>query len=74
MTRTELSDALDAIRWTPDILARALLCDVSLINAWLDGNAEIPMKAGIWIKLLADHHRAFEHERPKSLKGKRYRE
>lgn len=72
MTPAELGAALQTIRWTPDILARALRCDVSLIHAWLDGNVEIPMKAGIWIRTLAEAHEAMEAERPKALRGKRY--
>lgn len=74
MTADELSDAISAIRWTPDILARALECDVSLIHAWLDGNAEIPMKTATWIKVVAEHHKAFEETKPKTVKGKRYLE
>lgn len=54
MTPAQISEALDMIRWTPDILARALECDVSLVHAWLDGNADIPMKAGVWLKVLAE--------------------
>lgn len=72
MTPVELDHALHTIRWTPDILARALECDVSLVHAWLDGNAEIPIKTGIWIKIVAEHHRALEHEKPKTVKGNRY--
>ena len=72
MTPAELDDALHIIRWTPDILARALECDVSLIHAWLDGNAEIPMKTGAWIKVLADAHRGIEEIKPKAVKGKKY--
>jgi len=72
MTPDELDDAILDIRWTPDILARALECDVSLIHAWLDGNAEIPMKTAIWIRQLAQYHRAFENIKPKTVKGKRF--
>lgn len=72
MTPAELDTALHDIRWTPDILARAFGCDVSLVHAWLDGNAEIPMKAGVWITVLAETHRGMENAKPKSLKGKRY--
>lgn len=72
MTPDDLDRALHTIRWTPDILARALECDVSLVHAWLDGNAELPMKTGAWIKIVAEHHRAFEIEKPTTVKGKRY--
>ena len=74
MTPDQLDDALHDIRWTPDILARALGCDVSLIHAWLDGNAEIPMKTGAWLTVLAEAHRSMEHMKPTTVKGKRYRE
>ncbi len=73
MTPEQLDAALQSIRWTPDILARALRCDVSLVHAWLDGNAEVPLKAGIWIRTLAEVHEAMEAERPKSLKGKHHK-
>lgn len=72
MTPAELDDALHIIRWTPDILACALECDVSLVHAWLDGNAEIPMKTGIWIKILAEAHQAFEETKPKTVRGKKF--
>lgn len=74
MSPDRLEECLATIRWTPDILARALECDVSLIHAWLDGNAEIPMKTGIWINLVAKHHEAFEATRPKTVTGKRYQD
>lgn len=73
MTAEELDRCLSIIHWTPDTLARVLECDVSLVHAWLNGEAEIPMKAGIWIKLVAEHHIAFEATKPIGLKGKRFR-
>lgn len=72
MTSDQLDAALHDILWTPDILARALECDVSLVHAWLDGNAEIPMKAGVWIKVIAEHHQAFEQTKPKGVKEKKF--
>ncbi len=72
MTPAELSTCLRIIRWTPDILADALECDISLVLAWLEGVEKIPMKVGVWLKVAADAHEAIEAERPKSLKGKRY--
>jgi len=72
MTPDQLDTALHDIRWTPDILARALECDVSLVHAWLDGNAEIPMKTGVWLKVLAEAHRGMEEMKPKTVKGKRF--
>lgn len=72
MTPDHLDAALHDIRWTPDILARALECDVSLVHAWLDGNAEIPMKTGVWLKVLAEAHRGMEEMKPKTVKGKKF--
>ncbi len=72
MTPDQLDAALRDIRWTPDILARALECDVSLVHAWLDGNSEPPMKVAVWIKVIAEHHQAFEQTKPKSVKGKKF--
>lgn len=74
MSPDRLDECLSALRWTPDILARALECDVSLVNAWLDGNVEIPMKTGTWINLVAQHHEAFEAEKPKTVRGKRFKD
>lgn len=33
---------LPIIRWSPDTLARCFDCDVSLVEAWLDGEMENP--------------------------------
>lgn len=73
MTPERLEECLSAIHWTPDTLARVLECDVSLVHAWLNDEAEIPLKAGAWIEIVAQHHEAFEATRPKGLKGKRLR-
>lgn len=72
MTPARLSECLTSIRWTPEILADALGCDVSLVNAWLDGDQEMPMKASAWMGMLATVHKAAEAEKPGSLKGKRF--
>ncbi len=72
MTPAELSSCLRIIRWTPDILADALECDISLVLAWMEAVEPVPMKVGVWLKVTADAHQALEAERPKSLKGKRF--
>lgn len=72
MTPERLDECLSLIRWSPDTLARCFGCDVSLVEAWLSGEVEIPMKAGAWIKVLAEAHEAAETLKPKSLKGKRF--
>lgn len=53
------------IRWTPDTLANALGCYVSLVHAWLDGLEEVLPKAAAWIETLA----TAESLKPVSLKG-----
>lgn len=73
MTPEQLERCLEIIHWTPDTLARVLECDVSLVHAWLNGEAEMPMKASAWIKIVADHHIAFDHTKPKGLKAKRFK-
>lgn len=73
MTPERLDECLSIIRWSPDTLARCFGCDVSLVDAWLSGEVEIPMKAGAWIKVLAESHEAAETLKPKSLKGKHRR-
>lgn len=42
-----------------------------LVNAWLNDEAEMPMKPGIWIDMVTQHHIAFNATKPKGLKGKR---
>ncbi len=74
MTPERLDECLSLIRWSPDTLARCFGCDVSLVDAWLTGEAEVPMKAGAWIEVVAQHHIAFEAEKPKGLVGKRFHE
>ncbi|QGA55895.1 hypothetical protein [Brucella sp. 2280] len=73
MTPEAIENCLSDIGWTPDILARKLGCHVSLVDSWLSGDAEIPLKAWVWIHTLASCHRAAEEGRPISLKGKRHR-
>ncbi|MEI5682524.1 hypothetical protein AAAK29_29775 [Mesorhizobium sp. CCNWLW179-1] len=72
MTPERLSECLDKIRWRPDILASALECDISLVNAWFRGEADMPFKAIVWINTLAAFHEAIDGERPKSLRGKKF--
>lgn len=73
MTPARLSECLSIIRWTPDTLAQALGCDVSIVNAWLDDLDEIPMKTGSWIETLATIHAQAEALKPVGLKGKRFK-
>jgi len=73
MTPERLEECLTILRWTSDTLARCFECDVSLIEAWLDGDAEIPPKAAAWVETVAMHMEAAETMKPKSLKGKRFK-
>ncbi len=73
MTPERLSECLSIIRWTPDTLAQALECDMSLVYAWLKDLEEIPLKAGAWIETLATVHIAAEREKPASLGGRKAR-
>lgn len=72
MSPSELDESLQQIRWTPDILARALGCEVSLIHAWLSGELEVPLKVGVWIKIVAEHHVAFEQTKPRWLRRRKF--
>lgn len=72
MSPDEIQAALFAVRWTPNTLARALECDAALVDAWLEGKLEVPFKTGVWLSLLADHHRVFEARKPLNLRGKMF--
>lgn len=72
MTRDRFLECLEALHWTTETLAEALECDESLTEAWALGLAEVPMKAGVWLNMLAQVHEAMEERKPKGLKGKRY--
>jgi hypothetical protein len=73
MTPNRLEECLAIIRWTPDTLAQALGCYVSLVHAWLDGIEEVPPKTSAWIETLAATHATAEGLKPVNLKGKRPR-
>lgn len=60
MTPTRLVECLSIVRWTSLDLADALECDVSLVEAWLEGVEEIPVKTAAWIETLATVHLAAE--------------
>jgi hypothetical protein len=70
MTSEHLAQCLIIVRWTPDILARALECDVSLVNDWLADEREIPMKVGAWMQTLASLHQSAEDQKPSSIADK----
>lgn len=71
MNPDQLNHCLLDIGWSGEILAQKLECHVSLVEAWLSGEAEIPPKAAAWLTTLAACHRAAEEGRPTSLKGKK---
>jgi hypothetical protein len=70
MTSERLAQCLNITRWTPDTLARALECDVALVDAWLQGEQEIPMKVGAWVQTLASLHQSAEDKKPSSIEDK----
>lgn len=71
MTPERLDECLSILRWSPDTLAQALGCSVSLVHAWLEGLEEVPPKASAWIETLATTHSSAEALKPVSLKGRR---
>ena len=71
MTPESLQQCLKIIGWSPEHLAAKLECHISLIEAWLSGDIEIPPKTYAWISTLAACHRAAEQGKPTSLKGKK---
>lgn len=72
MTPDRLDECLQALRWSPDTLASAFECDVSLVEAWLTGESDIPPKAAAWVETLASYHEAAEEMKPTSMKGKKW--
>lgn len=65
MTPERLEDCLDAMRWPSATLAAAFDCRPSTVEAWLNGEKEIPAKVAAWVETLAQHHEAAEMMRPK---------
>lgn len=72
MTAERFNQCLEHLHWSTETLAGILGCDESLIEAYSLGLAEVPMKLGVWLKVLAEAHEAIADEMPKNLKGKRY--
>jgi hypothetical protein len=73
MTPERLEQCLLIIRWTPDTLARCFGCDSSLVEAWLNGEADVPPKAAAWIETVAAYMEIAEGMKPKGMKGKRFK-
>lgn len=69
MTPTRLVRCLESLNWSTDQLAATFECDEALIEAWVLGFEEIPVKAAAWIETLAQIHECMESEKPKSLRG-----
>lgn len=72
MNRDRFNQALEALHWDTDVLARALGCDASLTEAYALGLAEVPVKLGAWLEVLAQSHEALTADMPTGLRGKRY--
>lgn len=73
MNSLRLKDCLRAVRWSPDTLAEALGCDISLVLAWLENIEEIPIEVGAWLETLATAHNAAEAVTPDTVRGKFFR-
>lgn len=48
-----------------------LECHVSLVEAWVSGRMEIPLKASAWLTTFTTCHRAAEKGRPTSVRVKK---
>ena len=72
MTPSRFNQALEALHWDTDVLARILGCDQSLTEAFALGLEEVPMKLGAWLEVLAQSHEALAADMPTGLRGKRY--
>uniref|UniRef100_UPI003100F073 hypothetical protein n=1 Tax=Neorhizobium sp. EC2-8 TaxID=3129230 RepID=UPI003100F073 len=59
MSPDRFDECLRHIRWTPIILASALQCDLSWIEALEAGNEEVPAGLATWLETLAQAHEAF---------------
>ncbi|MGB3541039.1 MAG: hypothetical protein WBA42_23045 [Mesorhizobium sp.] len=64
MTPERLERCRSVIRWTPNTLVRYFGYDVSLVWAWLNGQAKIPADVGLWIEAVAQAHEAAETLKP----------
>lgn len=71
MTPERMSECLASIGWTDHKLASLLECDLLLVEAWLDGGADIPASLAAWLTTLAAAHDAIPP--PTTWKGKRFR-
>ena len=56
MTPLRFSECLTALYWTEETLARALECDLLLVESWMDGEQEIPPSLAAWLEVLAGIH------------------
>lgn len=68
MTPERLAECLKTLRWSGSTLAEALDCDQTIVDAWLDGKDEIPLKVHVWIHVLALTHSAAEAQKPAGLR------
>jgi hypothetical protein len=72
MTPDRFNQCLEILHWSTETLAAILGCDESLTEAYSLGLAEVPVKLGAWLEVLAQAHEAAESGRPTGLRGKRY--
>lgn len=72
MAPDRLEECLTILRWTRNTLASVMECDMSLVDAWLVGLAEIPADIAAWVETLATIHEQIEAMKPAGLNGKSY--
>ena len=72
MTGQELAVCLDILRWSGRTLAREIGWDQKMVVRWLSGLGWVPPDVAVWLRKLADFHRANPFPRqPKRIRGRR---
>lgn len=74
MAPDRLEECLTILHWPRSTLASMMECDISLVDAWLVGLAEIPADIAAWIETLASVHEEIMLMKPEGLQGKVYRD
>jgi hypothetical protein len=59
-----LSECLETIRWTPEILAEAVDVPSNVPLEWLSGREQIPRKVAAWLEALCFVHESAEESKP----------
>ncbi len=74
MKADRFNHALKSLHWSEETLASMLGCDISLIEAYANGQVEPPPKLSAWLEVLAQVHEDLADQMPTGLVGKRYNE